>query len=44
MRDLPDDVFADFTSLHTEAAADWALQRLDEALLFELGGKGLLLH
>ena len=36
IRDLPRDIFTAMQSLHSEAAADWSLAQLDEALQFEL--------
>ena len=36
IRDLPRDVFVAMASLHTDAAADWALEQLERALCFEL--------
>jgi hypothetical protein len=39
MRELPKDLFPDMASLHRPDAADWALEQLDEALKFDLGGR-----
>jgi hypothetical protein len=36
IQDLPHDIFSKMSSLHTQEAADWALEQLDEALKFEL--------